>query len=405
MPKPKCVVFFDQFALHLEFPPFFLEQLIIGLVYCLHTILKEDEVMQMRQELQSRANDMEIIANILNGETSSEEFITLLDSYDAKRKNAENNNEQQWFQIIQKFKTVYDKLIQSQTLELQKQNEKYRNLIRSKDEIIKNANDQIKQLKAEASKTSEQEQTAEIAMDAIKRNKAKELLMKRVQYERSNALKVVDNGDSKESKKTVSELLNDAAPSDAMGIIQSMGALQFEFDKRLKRDIYTLNMTNNSILRRFTNKQRQEFMVVLGNCLVDKENDQQIENVKISNMGIDDRLFVLFMDVLLENASDFKVKELWMESNQIGNEGMKKLAQFIELNVESLEVIKLYNNKDSIKSKVLDNLLVSMEKNCFVIKFTFEWRLSQHRDKMNKILRRNQDRKRKLRWAKKNNKK
>merc|ERR1712032_139974 len=101
------------------------------------------------------------------------------------------------------------------------------------------------------------------------------------------------------------------------------------------------------------------------------------------------------MKILVENKDCLIMTELWLESNRIGDDGMKSLCQLIECNLDSLRVIKLYNNKKDVSTPILNKMIDSMDKNDKIIKFTFEWRLQQQKDKIEKILKRNQELKRK----------
>merc|ERR1711971_1524135 len=108
-------------------------------------------------------------------------------------------------------------------------------------------------------------------------------------------------------KKTVVQMLNETTASNAFSMIESMGVLKMEYDKKLKHELLVLNMTNNSILRRLTNKQRERFMFILGHAIVASDVEHKIEK-----------------------KMECKVREIWAESNKIGNDGMDKLAQLIE---------------------------------------------------------------------------
>merc|ERR1719203_160784 len=122
-----------------------------------------------------------MIANIiLNGE-ASDKLTDLVHVYDTNRKkDVDNPMNEQWFQIINKFKQIHDKLQATQAHEninqetddllasfdndeidqmrqtldaqpvqkLKAEHDKFQNLIRTKDDIINNANEEIKRLKA-----------------------------------------------------------------------------------------------------------------------------------------------------------------------------------------------------------------------------------------------------------------
>eukprot|EP00484_Ammonia_sp_Unknown_P025857 CAMPEP_0197038566 /NCGR_PEP_ID=MMETSP1384-20130603/15480_1 /TAXON_ID=29189 /ORGANISM="Ammonia sp." /LENGTH=715 /DNA_ID=CAMNT_0042469017 /DNA_START=49 /DNA_END=2196 /DNA_ORIENTATION=- len=281
--------------------------------------------------------------------------------------------------------------------QLQRENEQLSGAVRSKDEIVANAKEEIEKLKKEIRAMKEEEEKEEVQLGNLEKDRAKKLLEERVNELQKNTLSTP----STEKKKTISELLNESSKEDAVDIIHGMGVIKFEYDKKLKKDTYNLDLTNNAVLKRLTNAQRKQFMLLLAHCICDNSGQQKVEKVKLSNMGIDDKLFPDFMDVLIENIEHFEADELWLESNKIGDEGMKKLAVFLAKTPAKLEVIKMYNNKAIISTPVCNELLSAIEENGILQKFTFEWRLTQHRDRINKKLNANQDAKRKRKWAKK----
>ena len=283
--------------------------------------------------------------------------------------------------------------------ELSREKEQLQVVIRAKDEIINNAKKEIEKLRKEIRTLKEEEEKEELQLDNMAKDRARKLLEERVKDQQQNTMNEAQLNQGK--KKTISEMLNDATKDDAVNIIHSMGVIKFEYDKTLKKDTYNLDLTNNSVLRRLTNEQRKQWMFLLGHCICDKSGQQKIEKVKMSNMNIDDKVFVAFMDILIENIEAWEATEWWLESNKIGNEGMKKLTEFLAKAPQKLEVIKMYNNKTVVSTPVLNDFLTAIESNQWLQKFTFEWRLQQHRDRINKQLKINQDAKRKRRWANK----
>ncbi len=251
-------------------------------------------------------------------------------------------------------------------------------------------------LKKEISRLREEEEKEELQLDKLSKDRAKQLLQERVSNQQQGAL----TGAAKlaEKKKTISELLNESTKDDAVSIIHSMGVMKFEYDKKLKTDTYNLDLINNSVLRRLTNDQRVQFMFLLAHCICDSSGQQQVQKVKMSNMGIDDKLFPAFFDILIENIEYFGADEFWLESNKMGDEGMKKFAEFLGGNPATLEVVKMYNNKAVVGTPVINQLLSAIERNDKIQKFTFEWRFTQHRDRIEKQVKKNQDLKRKLKW-------
>ena len=311
-----------------------------------------------------------------------------------------NYQQPQQSQVVEK-KQVDESGNGAQIEELKKEKEQLKAVVRGKEEIINNANKKIEELKKELRTLKEEEEKEELQMDSLKKDRARKLLEERVKDQQDGTMTAVQQQQEVGNKKTISEMLNDSTIEDAVNVINSMGVIKFEYDKTLKKDTYDCNLTNNSVLRRLTNDQRKQWMFLLGHCLCDKSGQKKIEKVKMSNMGIDDKVFCDFMDILIENIDEFEATEWWLESNKIGNEGMKKLSTFLGLSPKKLEVVKMYNNKTVISTPNLNDLLTNIEKNEVLQKFTFEWRLQQHRDRIAKQLKKNQDLKRKRRWANK----
>merc|ERR1712176_1334764 len=111
-------------------------------------------------------------------------------------------------------------------------------------------------------------------------------------------------------------------------------------------------MNNNKILARLTDIEKNKFMYLMAHCIVNcGRHNIKIERVLMCNMNIKDKLMVVFMDVLIENKDDIDIKELWLESNRIGDHGMDKLGTLIGLNLNNLSVIKLYNNKKDVSTR------------------------------------------------------
>ena len=208
------------------------------------------------------------------------------------------------------------------------------------------------------------------------------------------------SGKGQKKKRTMNELLKDATKDDARNITQGMGLIKSEYDNKEKRDILTLNMNNNNIMNRLLDDQKIKLMSLIGYSIVDKNEENKIERVTICNASIEDKLMMEFMKILCENKHDIYMTELWLESNKIGDDGMNGLCKLIELNLDCLIVIKLYNNKKDVSTSVCNKMIDSLEKNDKIIKFTFEFRLQQQKDKLAKILKRNQESRRRARLKK-----
>merc|ERR1712228_371965 len=216
---------------------------------------------------------------------------------------------------------------------------------------------------------------------------------------------IVLNGDEnktvtkKQKKRTLNGLLKDATESDGTAIVSGMNLIQKEFDHKEKKDLSILNMNNNNMMTRLTDEQKLKFMSLVGHSVVDSKSDT-IERVTMCNTGIEDNMMIEFIKIMIENKEKVRMNELWLE-NRIGDAGMKALCQLIECNLECLKIIKLYNNKKDVSTAVCNQMIDSLDKNEFIIKFTFQFRLQHQKDKLAKILRRNQELRRKARLKKK----
>merc|ERR1712130_616760 len=115
------------------------------------------------------------------------------------------------------------------------------------------------------------------------------------------------------------------------------------------------------------------------------------------NADVNDAFLTKILKTLTENQERHGIKELWLESNPIGDDGMKELAQFIT-DDHRVTVIKLYNNKKTISTAVLNELLEALSVNMTILKFVFDgFRFQHQKDKHEKYMRRNQEIVRKLR--------
>ena len=217
---------------------------------------------------------------------------------------------------------------------------------------------------------------------------------------------IVLNGDDgqaatkKPKKRTMNELLRDATESDGTAIVSGMNLIQSEYDHKEKKDLSVLNMNNNNMMTKLTDEQKLKFINSVAHSVVDSKSDT-MERVTMCNTGIEDKMMIEFMKVLVENKDKVRMNELWLESNRIGDDGMKALCELIECNLECLRVIKLYNNKRDVSTAVCNQMIDSLDKNDKITKFTFEFRLRHQKDKLEKILRRNQELWRKSRLKKK----
>eukprot|EP01083_Nonionella_stella_P310368 1102414_1 len=270
-----------------------------------------------------------------------------------------------------------------------------------------------------------------VEVSSAQKDMAKKLLQQRVIQQKKGDINrmtldndsdiVVKSGKTGKKKKlTVNELLKNAAKEDSGDIVSGMGLIVEEFDTKMKRNICTLNMNNNNMMTRLTEEQKMKrnictlnmnnnnmmtrlteeqklkLVYLIGHSMVNSDNNKGIHRLTMCNAGIEDKTMVELMRVLVENKDGLVLNELWLESNKIGDDGMMSLCRLIECNVECLTVIKLYNNKKDVSTNVCNRMLGAMAKNDKIIKFTFEWRLQQQKDKLQKLLRKNQELKREI---------
>merc|ERR1712154_215772 len=114
-----------------------------------------------------------------------------------------------------------------------------------------------------------------------------------------------------------------------------------------------------------------------------------LSQVSMCNANVGDGFLGKLLDKLSESEEN-GVTELWLESNPIGDEGIKRLAGFLESDTR-IEVVKMYNNKKTISTAVLNLLLDALGKNQTVTKFVFDgFRFQHQKDRKEKYLRRNQ---------------
>ena len=235
---------------------------------------------------------------------------------------------------------------------------------------------------------------------------AKKLLEKRVETQKKGdingivlnindnnniTLKSDDKNNNKKKKRTMNELLNEATSDDARNITLGMGLINIEYDNKEKRDMIELNMNNNTIMNRLLNEQKNKLISLIAYSIIDnRDKNKIIDKVLMCNASINDKLINKFINILCNNKQDINIKELWLESNPIGNDGINDLCKLIELNLDCLIVIKLYNNKKDISTSCCNQLIDSLEKNDKIIKFTFEFRLQQQRDRVDRLLKKNQ---------------
>jgi len=198
--------------------------------------------------------------------------------------------------------------------------------------------------------------------------------------------------------KMLKEALSNPEPENAVKVMESLGLFMakekgpnFEHKEEVKEEeerLEVLNMNNNAMMSKMSDTERGNMEDLIVNAMVKQEGLQQVQ---MCNANVNDHFLGKILAKLSDHREDHQVKELWMESNPIGDEGMKQLAQFMESD-DRIETVKLYNNKKTISTKVLNQLLDALSNNETITKFVFDgFRFQHQRDRKEKYLRRNQE--------------
>ena len=210
--------------------------------------------------------------------------------------------------------------------------------------------------------------------------------------------------------KILKKALSNPDEADSAAVIQSLGLLVprdrplrkskskqrsiFEEEDQSEVPLEVLNMNNNPMMRTMSAAEKENMEDLLCHSLV---NTPDLYQVQMCNADVNDAFLTKILKTLTENQERHGIKELWLESNPIGDDGMKELAQFIT-DDHRVTVIKLYNNKKTISTAVLNELLEALSVNMTILKFVFDgFRFQHQKDKHEKYMRRNQEIVRKLR--------
>merc|ERR1712217_814408 len=97
--------------------------------------------------------------------------------------------------------------------------------------------------------------------------------------------------------------------------------------KEEEERLEVLNMNNNAMMSKMSDTERGNMEDLIVNAMVKQEGLQQVQ---MCNANVNDHFLGKILAKLSEHREHHKVKELWLESNPIGDEGMKLLAEFIE---------------------------------------------------------------------------
>ncbi|ETO27665.1 hypothetical protein RFI_09467 [Reticulomyxa filosa] len=161
-----------------------------------------------------------------------------------------------------------------------------------------------------------------------------------------------------------------------------------------------LEMNNSNIFLLLDDKNRQLLQKIIAKAMV---SIPTLTQVQMSNCGVDDFFLQCIVQNILscdENKTDINISELWMPSNPIGDAGILQLCELVK-HFEKLKVVKLQNNRKDISTKVCATLCDALEANHNIVKFEFRFRHFQERDRLDKVLWRNQERLRTLRLERK----
>merc|ERR1712129_524296 len=246
---------------------------------------------------------------------------------------------------------------------------------------------------------------AGIQVSAEQKERAKKLLLEHVEKQKKGD---VAAGASASKGKILKEALkNPPKPEQSTEIIQQLGLFTAmpktpKFGKNREENVKeedamsVLNMNNNAMMNKMTENEKENMQNIVCDALIKTE---ELKQVQMCNAGLDDTFLTKILDKLSKNKSEHNVTELWLESNPIGDEGMQALAEFMR-NDDKICVVKLYNNKKTISTKVLEELLDALKENKTIVKFVFDgFRFIEQKDKLSKCLRDNQDIARKKRNA------
>merc|ERR1711971_1492449 len=99
-----------------------------------------------------------------------------------------------------------------------------------------------------------------------------------------------------------------------------------------------------------------------------------------------------------EALSEDKLSNVWclnIQSNPIGDEGMRSLCGLIRTNHRMLTQIKIQNNRKDISTAVCQQICEALQQNEWIKVFEFAFRHHQHRDQCRKALWRNNEASRK----------
>ena len=147
-----------------------------------------------------------------------------------------------------------------------------------------------------------------------------------------------------------------------------------------------LNMNNNAMMKKMSDSEKENLQNLICEALVKNE---ELKQVQMCNADISDAFLAKILGKLAGSRAEHKVTELWLESNPIGDEGMKCLAEFIAAD-DRIQIVKLFNNKKTISTQVLNELLDALGKNTTITKFVFDgFRFQHQRGRKEKYLRRN----------------
>jgi len=201
--------------------------------------------------------------------------------------------------------------------------------------------------------------------------------------------------------KILKEALTNPEPEKAAEVVESLGLFVAmektpDFKKKNGGDddtkeeeeapLEVLNMNNNVMMKKMSEKEKENMENLICDSLI---KNSELKQVQMCNADINDDFLIKILDKLAANEQQHSINELWLESNPIGDKGMSALAKFIA-NDAKVSIIKLYSNKKTISTPILNELIEALEKNTTIVKFVFDgFRFQHQKDKKEKWLRRN----------------
>eukprot|EP01084_Bolivina_argentea_P067148 122353_1 len=161
--------------------------------------------------------------------------------------------------------------------------------------------------------------------------------------------------------KILKEALKNPEPEKAAEVVESLGLFVakektpnyskkgMEKEEKAEEEapvLEVLNMNNNVMMKKMSAKEKENMENIICDSLVKNED---LKCVQMCNADVNDAFLEKILNKLAENREKHHVTELWLESNPIGDSGMKCLASFMATD-DKIQIVKLYNNKKTIST-------------------------------------------------------